>query len=542
MGAPAQFSRHLSRHLSRHIDLYVLAPIITLWVLIRIPTPKRLLNDSDIGCQVAGAQQIAFGEHPFVDWHSTYGPLTYYASYVFRVLSGNLIGSEVALCTIGFLLSYLVLYSLVKRHSKNKVAPLLVLAVALVHMPAFYKYYAVLAPLCFLLAAFRYLERPNLIRLLWVSASIALAGLYRSDFGAYTFIAGVVTACLARTPDWRVTAKNCITLSAGVLLFAAPWLCFVIYHGQLQTYLWDSSFGAVAIADGLSRPIPTINSYEPWTSRNNRVSITYPFWLMIPVISAMLLRLKWKHLEPIYRKEMVVTLVLSGLCLLQATHRSSYNHLIQAIPCCFVLLGFLFQSVVARSPSKPALAARNRLVLVAGSILLAISASVSFTPIIRSLENLGKKIDSAGMYFLLPPEFIDQAAIRYKKSIIPPMVRVIQKYTKPGEAILAVPYRTTLYPLSQRRFGGGQMLMAPGYFSSHREQRNLIEIMKEQDNPMIIELTGGGGFDQVEERRTRVFASLFYEHIDSNYKVVSDPDIPIGYTLWMHTDKMPPQP
>jgi hypothetical protein len=188
------------------------------------------------------------------------------------------------------------------------------------------------------------------------------------------------------------------------------------------------------------------------------------------------------------------------------------------------------------------LVALNRLAVVAGSILLTISASVSFTPITRSLENLGKKIDSAGMYFLSPPEFIDQAAIKYKKSIIPPMVRVIQKYTKPGEAILAVPYRTTLYPLSQRKFGGGQMFMAPGYFSSDREQRNLIKKLKEQNNPMIIEITGGGGFDFIEERRTRVFASLFYEHIDSNYKVLSDPDIPLGHTFWMHKDKMSPQP
>ena len=86
------------------------------------------------------------------------------------------------------------------------------------------------------------------------------------------------------------------------------------------------------------------------------------------------------------------------------------------------------------------------------------------------------------------------------------------------------------------------MLMALEYFSSPREQRDLINRSKEQDNPLVIEITGGGGFDRIEERQTSVFASLFYEHIDTNYKALADPDIPFGYTVWIHKDKISPQP
>ncbi len=338
----------------------------------------------------------------------------------------------------------------------------------------------------------------------------------------------------------RLAVKNSVALCAGVLIFAAPWLLFLIYHGQLQTYLWESSFGVAGQVAGLALPAPMIDSSKSWLSVENRVAYSYAFWFAIPVISAAVLRLQWERLEPILRKEIVVTIVLAGLCLLQATHRSGYGHLIQSVACCYVLLGFLYQSAAARSPARPSLTARNYVTAAVALIFLAISVSAGSATISRSIEVLGKKFDSAYMYFLSPPDFVYQAAIRFPKHQVPPMIRAIQKFTTADEAILVVPYRTTFYPLSQRRFAGGQMLMAPGYFSSNEEQQNLINVLKEQGDPMVIEITGGGGFDRIEERQTRVFASLFYEHIDANYRALEDPDIPWGYTFWMHKDKVSP--
>ena len=54
------------------------------WLLGKLPEPTVFLMDPDRGCQTAGAQQVESGEHPYVDWRATYGPLTFYASYVFR--------------------------------------------------------------------------------------------------------------------------------------------------------------------------------------------------------------------------------------------------------------------------------------------------------------------------------------------------------------------------------------------------------------------------------------------------------------------------
>jgi hypothetical protein len=58
---------------------FVLAIVVLIsigWLLVKLPEPTRFLVDPDWSCQIAGAQQIAFNEHPFVDWRARQVNLT----------------------------------------------------------------------------------------------------------------------------------------------------------------------------------------------------------------------------------------------------------------------------------------------------------------------------------------------------------------------------------------------------------------------------------------------------------------------------------
>jgi hypothetical protein len=76
------------------------------------------------------------------------------------------------------------------------------------------------------------------------------------------------------------------------------------------------------------------------------------------------------------------------------------------------------------------------------------------------------------------------------------------------------------------------MLVAPGYFSSDADQRRLVQTLREQGNPMIIEWTKGGAFDGMPTRELRSFAAIFYAYVHEAYEPVNDPQIPPDYTVW----------
>jgi hypothetical protein len=129
------------------------------------------------------------------------------------------------------------------------------------------------------------------------------------------------------------------------------------------------------------------------------------------------------------------------------------------------------------------------------------------------------------------PEFIRLTRIAYPNHAYLALLDAIQLHSGPGQRILAIPFETSLYFLSERPFAGGQMLMAPGYFSSDQDQRQLIETLKTQGNPLIIEAEDGG-YDNRPERMTQNYAPIFYDYLSTQYRPIEDHTIPAGYTFW----------
>src|SRR2546430_15937301 len=71
-------------------------------VFFRTPSPLSALADADGGQQLAGGQQIAFGEHPFVGFRSNYGPLTFFGTFVDQWVTGWRLGGELLWWTIAY--------------------------------------------------------------------------------------------------------------------------------------------------------------------------------------------------------------------------------------------------------------------------------------------------------------------------------------------------------------------------------------------------------------------------------------------------------
>ena len=129
--------------------------LIVGFLLINTPPAWYYLLDPDQGYQLAVADQILRGFHPFVDvLGSNYGPLVFYLSAFGQLVSdGRLIG-EIALVISGYAAGYFLLFGITLQSTKSRWLSFSLLAFALLLMPRFYKYYVVLGPAVYATALF----------------------------------------------------------------------------------------------------------------------------------------------------------------------------------------------------------------------------------------------------------------------------------------------------------------------------------------------------------------------------------------------------
>jgi hypothetical protein len=484
-------------------------------ILLRTPAPEILLSDADAGHQLAGAQQISFGLHPFADFHSTYGPLTFYASWLDQEIGGHTIAAELLFCALAYATAYTLLFRCA-RQLGGQTAALAFIAIAIVQFPRFYKYYIFLGASLVLTSVYFYVRRPRLASLAMVAIAAVIAGLYRPDQGAYAIVVSLLAIALVGRPMQRH-----LTAFVGLLLAAAsPWLIFLIYRGRLENYLIDSSFGAAHHAAGMELPFPHFDFGQPVFSGVNLSTAAYFLWWSVPVVAACTLFLTWKGAEPVRRRLAIVTIVYAALSLLQSAHRSDHGHLIQAIAPCYALLAFIASTVAGRSIAirVPALTA------VAGAMMISLCADFVTH---ASGELNSHVVHDFGFYYAHKPQaFVSR--LRENEPDLPyvKLAAFVDANVAPDRPILALPFMTMLYYLTHHPFAGGQMLMAPGYFSDEADQRELIEALAREGNPPIIEQEGGGGYDGMPSRLTRSYEPIFYQYVDDHYRKIAGPPLP----------------
>ena len=96
----------------RRIFPYLPAALITgVLLLLYIPDARYYFFSPDQGFQIAVADQILSGNHPWMDVQGGgYGPLVFYSSALGQVLFRGVIAGEVFITFVGYFLGYMMLY------------------------------------------------------------------------------------------------------------------------------------------------------------------------------------------------------------------------------------------------------------------------------------------------------------------------------------------------------------------------------------------------------------------------------------------------
>ncbi len=463
--------------------------------------------DADAGHQLAGAMQILHGQHPFVDFEATYGPFAFYASALAQLVFGGRFLGEIILCTLGYALAYGLL-AVLMSDTRHKNLVFLFATLALLAMPRLYKYYIVLGPMLTLFFAYRYLNQPKPIRLLWLALAVTIAGLFRADLGMYCTVAATVTVAL--TPSGNSTVfKRLSTLYSFIVLWALPWLLFLAFSGGLLRYFYDAVTGSLNIAAGMSLQFPTFQQNQPIFSEPNLLVLTSSFFFAFPLIAALFLALRWHVLTAKHRIMLLSTLVLYALSLLQAISRADPPHLLQTLPLAFLLAAWMVDDL-AQSFKPVALF----LTVLFFSPILLIGRS-GWAPI--SLSEIPQKVTQ----FALPKEqMLINANAASRMGYVTTML-YIRRCTREPQRLMALPALTTFPYFTDRAFGGGQIGLVSGYFVTQADQQRLITKMQNEDIPLMVYLPNFA-YDGLPERTLEVVAPLAASYIQSNYVLLKE--------------------
>lgn len=510
------------KQLNYPIIVTVLIAILCLvWVSFKLPEPSIFMLDPNGKQHLAGANQILFGEHPFIDFRSTYGPLVFYTSAVGQILSGKRIIGEIILWLIGYVIAYVLLFRLLWQASGKLLIAILFTILALILIPKIHKYYIVLGPVISLCAAWIYVEKPSRKSLWLLSLAIAITGLFRPDFGVYSALSGAAVVGLRPAPKLSVRIQRLLNFAGAIIACASPWLIWALVNGGLINYFYDSTFGAVNHAVGLSLPIPGFKGDGSLISPENGLFILFRFFYALPVFSILVSILRYKYMSEEERRKIVCTAILAQGALLQGSHRADYEHFLQAIPISFVLCAWLTGLAISQLYSRSRW--QRRYAVIGLSTFAGIAATFIFiTTSIGSLPhpNLSSLLENIRVYsgshqaFLEYVEQKDPANRWY-----PQAMQYVQSCTKPSERILALPFIPILYYLTDRPFGGGQMFLAPGYFSTKNDQIKMVTTMSNEEIAVAIDLPDFG-YDNREDRKVKSYAPIVFDYLNQNFTEV----------------------
>lgn len=513
----------------------LIAVVALAWILFQVPAPEATLHDPDLGMQISGGRQIAHGELPYVHWHANYGPLVFLSSFLVGALSGGRLLGDFLLSLIAYAAGYVLLYQGTLWLTGKRWPAVAVVTIALIGFPRFYKYYIVLCPMLTLATLYLYVEKRTLSRLVAMAVAVVIAGLYRPDFGYYSSLAATLSVFLGGQPGVRW--KHFALLVASALVSMSPWWGYLLLKGRLLTYIQESTTGAAAMARGLRLPVPLYRFSESIASPHNLVAISYLFWWGLLLVALVLLVQGWRVREPIRRTMAATTLLLASLCMVQAMHRADYPHLLQAVPTSYIILGFVLAEGVRRLrrvPSQRLLGGLALLIVTFGTLTW-IAASARSGPI-AGINPAGPR-DLAHFYTQRPRQFIERFRQEHPNHPELAVIDAVNRHVPPGRRLLAIPYLTPIYYLTDRPFAAGQMFLAPGFSSTEADQQETIRRLIAEGYPPVIE--ADAGFDNKPERAPKHFSAQLIQFIHTQYVPIQDPLLPPGYFLWRHPSAAP---
>lgn len=497
---------------AERVEFVFVSAAIFIYLLSIAPDGASLLLDSDAGHQLAKANLVLHGLHPFVDYEGhVYGPLIFYLSALAQWLTGHRAVGEFGLDLAGFLIGYCLYYRILKKTVGSRLLGVSALVLLVLLIPKFYKYYIIICAA--LIAACVYLvSRYPANRRTYAAVGIILGActLLRLDFGLYglisVFAAILYAGYLGHLPSpARPVGEVCLVLFMTLL----PWLLFLCILDNPIRILTETLSDVSQIRTGLALPSPSVWP-ESALSFTSEAMFGPLYWLCYaaPALSLVLL------FSPLARRldasDKVFLFSMSVLALLVfrlATYRSDVAHLRQAIPTVFVLGVVWVDRILAMIGPGRGPAAGS--ILVAGMLFIVLYPFLTF-PSASAAESPGRYYsEKVGGWSRTREELM----LENDSTYMPRLLGYIQSATRPQDCILVIPIGWHVYYFADRGFGVGPVLR-PGL--SVRQQQDFVAGLS---GTSVIVYFPNFSFNGEKSGRAEYFAPAVIDFIHRNYSL-----------------------
>lgn len=473
----------------------------------------RGLNLLDEGYLIDPVMRVLRGELPYRDFHHFYAPGSFYLfAWIFSLTGPDLLVVR-AVFALMHVLTAVLTYLCVRRHATPLVS--LAFGLVMVAMPAvWHKAFFLLFPVLVTWLAFRYLDRPSVVRALFVGLSSGVAFIFRQDAGVYTVAAFTILAAWL----WLAEARRDMPYHAawfllGVAAAVAPLCIFFAYHGALGAMLGDLLFSGQAGTKANSLPFPPV--LPLWAGSLTATLTAKIFYIPFAVYLACVavLARSWTTGSlPRKRGYLLFSTVMGTLVLLQLKNRSDLAHLWQVMPPVYIAAAGLLSASVTETKSTYRKTLTYTL-LVAVLIWLGIvgmSNYVSGSIAVRGRNDCLLNEPRARVYVTKELAGDLHSTVSFIRD---------NMSGRPYE-MLAAPDIPMLYFLADKRSPVSYELFRAGVTSSEDTQMMLVQEVEEKGVEWVV-LNIAEAADGRPERRFSAHSPLLYGYLTNKFEPVN---------------------
>ncbi len=403
-----------------------------------------------------------------------------------------------------------------ERITKNFYLSIGFLTVALALLPRFYKYYIVLGPVLLMLAIYNYIHNGrSKYGLIFISLATGLNILFRFDFGVYSFLTCVLAIIIVgREIELIELFKKILKFTFIVIAMVLPWAIFVVFKtGSFKNFI-DLLSILKGIGVGLSLPVPGFNLSESFLSGYNNFSLLFWMFRLLPILALALLFFFRNEIEKKEKNFIFVTSIFCILVFIQALHRTSISHLLQVIPVFFILLAWIFRSVISYRKSYQKLLK----VMLSFYFIVFIIGWTGFIDKNRIVGKYNRNLKhgiSDYKDFFSPIKKLRGKFTRNKNIRI---ANLVNEYTEIGEPVFFTPIEPQLYYFSERLFKVPIGVLGPGRLRDEKEQLKFFEDLIDSGTKVIVDRPFFR-YDKIKERNPRFYYPLLMKLIYSNFRI-----------------------
>ena len=462
--------------------------IFAMTMALRFLSSVRFTNDEYI--QLAGAQQMLFGEWPTRDFLDPGLPLSYAASAASQLIFGRTLFAEAMLTSVAFGLAAALTVVAARRLSGSLLVGIVAALMEVAIFPRGYSYPKMLLYAAAPLVIGWCVERPTVWRRTLLAVFVQIAFLFRHDHGLFIGTGAAVGAALAGdgVRSSRVMLRQLATFVAIGIAVSLPFLLYVGLNGGVVHYFVQGVRFSAAEAAENGLVIPPFGAREG-LERNSEAFLFFLFYAL-PLIAAAVLALRWRTLTDTTRA-LLASLIVIALMADRGFLRDELSTRLADAVVPAVLLSAWLVGQIRRISWRP-----TRMAWATVAAVLFFVSSFTVVTIGNTVEQLNRASLFGGLA-RMPERFVDRRAhLRDPwndgampagpSRVLVPFFQYLDRCTTSDQRLLVPGFIPEVPVHARRPFAAGRMTIIPGYLDAPEERRNLLATVQRQNVPFMI--------------------------------------------------------